>query len=55
VYYIDHMIQKLGGACCAIRMVFHISSIDAIIVLPVYCACHHSVMKYGLSLVGNLS
>ena len=45
-HHIDQMIPKLSGACYAVRSMVHISNINTL--KSVYCACFHSVVKYGI-------
>jgi hypothetical protein len=45
---IEQMIPKLSGTCYAITSVVHISNIN--ILISVYYACFHYLIKYGIRL-----
>jgi hypothetical protein len=49
----EQMIPKLSAACCAVRSMDHISSINT--VKSIYYAYFHFVIKYGIILGGNSS
>jgi hypothetical protein len=51
--HIDKLIPKLGGACYAVRCMFHISNTE--ILKSIYLAYFHSIMKYGIIFWGNSS
>ena len=49
--HIDQIIPKLSVACFAVKKLFHILNIDALLV--VYFAYFYSVIKYGIIFWGN--
>jgi hypothetical protein len=51
--HIDQLIQKLNGACYAVRSFIHINSTNML--KSIYFSYIHSLMKYGIIFWGNSS
>jgi lipoprotein signal peptidase len=52
-YHIAQIVQKLSGACYAIRSMSHVS--NTVTLKAIYFAYFHSIMNYGIIFGGNSS